>query len=68
MMAGRSICVTRVALGTVRVQRPIGMMSEVLKMAASLCRQHRTNPRGVYETHLGEPQSFMQSGRSLWSS
>jgi len=46
MMAGRSICVTRVALGTVRVQRSIGMMSEVLKMAASLCRQHGTNPRG----------------------
>jgi len=28
----------------------------------------RHQPARVYETHLGEPQSLRQSGRSLWSS
>jgi len=62
MMAGRNISVTHVALGTVRVQRTTGMMGEVLGMAASICRQQGTTPRGVYEKHLGELQTLMQRG------
>jgi hypothetical protein len=62
MMAGRNISVTHVALGTVRVQRTTGMMGEVLGMAASLCRQHHTTPRGVYREHLEDLQKLMQRG------
>jgi hypothetical protein len=61
-MAGRNISVTHVALGTVRVQRTTGMMGEVLGMAASLCKQHSTTPRGVYETHLNKLKALMQRG------
>jgi hypothetical protein len=61
-MAGRNISVTHVALGTVRVQRTTGMMGEVLGMAASLCKQHTTTPRGVYERHLEELKVLMQRG------
>jgi len=61
-MAGRNISVTHVALGTVRVQRTTGMMGEVLGMAASLCKQHATTPRGVYESHLDELKVLMQRG------
>jgi len=61
-MAGRNISVTHVALGTVRVQRTTGMMGEVLGMAASLCRQHGTTPRGVYQQHLDELKALMDRG------
>ncbi len=61
-MAGRDISVTHVALGSVRVQRTTGMMGEVVGMAASLCKKHRTDPRGVYEKHLDELKSLMSRG------
>jgi hypothetical protein len=62
MMAGRNISVTHIALGTVRVQNTTGMMGEVLGMAATLCKQHATTPRGVYEKHLNELKSLMERG------
>ncbi len=62
MMAGRNISVTHVALGTVRVQRTTGMMGEVLGMAASLCKEFSTTPRGVYENHLPKLIALMQQG------
>jgi hypothetical protein len=62
MMAGRDISVTHVALGTVRVQRTTGMMGEVVGMAASLCKKHEVDPRGVYERHVNELKQLMQRG------
>ncbi|MCX7010519.1 MAG: FAD-dependent oxidoreductase, partial [Kiritimatiellaeota bacterium] len=62
MMAGRNISVTHVALGTVRVQRTTGMMGEVVGMAAALCAQHATTPRGVFQKHLDELKQLMQRG------
>jgi hypothetical protein len=61
-MAGRNISVTHVALGAVRVQRTTGMMGEVVGLAAGLCKQHATDPRGVYEQHLEELQALMRNG------
>jgi hypothetical protein len=62
MMAGRCISVTHVALGTVRVMRTCGMMGEVVGMAASLCKKHDTNPRGVYQHHLAELKELAKRG------
>ena len=61
-MAGRCISVTHVALGTIRVMRTCGMMGEVVGMAASLCKKHGTDPRGVYREHLEELKGLMQRG------
>lgn len=61
-MAGRNISVTHVALGTVRVMRTTGMMGEVVGMAASICNDRDTNPRGVYEDHLEELKALMRKG------
>lgn len=61
-MAGRDISVSHVALGTVRVMRTTGMMGEVVGMAASLCRKHGTDPRGVYKNHLAELKELMKRG------
>jgi hypothetical protein len=62
MMAGRCISVTHVAHGAIRVQRTGGMMGEVVGMAASLCVQHSTTPRGVYQQHLEELKALLQQG------
>ncbi len=62
MMAGRNISVTHVALGTVRVQRTTGMMGEVLGLAASLCKNHGRDPRGIYEKHLAEFRELLEQG------
>ena len=37
-------------------------MGEVVGMAASLCKKHGTNPRGVYQNHLDELKSLMEKG------
>jgi hypothetical protein len=44
------------------VQRTTGMMGEVLGMAATLCKQHASTPRGVYEQHLEELKAMMRLG------
>ena len=61
-MAGRDISVTHVALGTVRVMRTGGMMGEVVGMAASLCKKHQTNPRGIYKKYLSDLKTLMKQG------
>ena len=61
-MAGRDISVTHEALGAVRVQTTTGMMGEIVGMAATLCRKHRVDPRGIYESHLEELRQLMDKG------
>jgi len=53
-MAGRDVSVTHETLGTVRVMRTCCLMGEVIGRAASLCKNHNTTPRGVYQNHLDE--------------
>ena len=64
-MAGRDISVTHVALGTTRVMRTHGMMGEVVGMAASICKKHDCDPRGVYTDHLDELKALMTKGVGL---
>ena len=64
-MAGRDISVTHVALGTTRVMRTHGMMGEVVGMAASICKKHGCDPRGVYTDHLDELRALMTKGVGL---
>ncbi|MCE2616073.1 MAG: FAD-dependent oxidoreductase [Phocaeicola sp.] len=61
-MAGRNISVTHVALGTVRVMRTTGEMGEVVGMAASICKEHHTTPRGVYQHYLDDLKVKMTEG------
>lgn len=61
-MAGRNISVSHVALGTTRIMRTTGMMGEVLGMAASICKNENTMPRGIYENHFSELEKLMEVG------
>lgn len=62
MMAGRNISVSHVALGSVRLMRTIGMMGEVLGMAASICKEESTTPRGIYENYFFRMEQLMDKG------
>jgi hypothetical protein len=61
-MAGRCISVTHEALGTVRVMRTGGCMGEIVGMAASVCKKHDIEPRGVYDQHLAELIELLRRG------
>ncbi len=61
-MAGRCISVTHGALGAVRVMRTCGTGGEIVGMAASVCKEFDTNPRGVYKKHLADLQKRMRKG------
>jgi hypothetical protein len=63
-MAGRDISVTHVALGTIRVMNTCGMMGEVVGMAAAICKENDTTPRGVYKDHLADLKKRMTKGVS----
>ncbi|MGC6455274.1 MAG: FAD-dependent oxidoreductase [Coraliomargaritaceae bacterium] len=56
MFAGRNISVSRVALGSVRVQGTTGVMGQAVGTAGALCIQHNTTPRGIYQNHIKELQ------------
>ncbi len=58
-MAGRNISVTHEALGTVRVMRTTGMMGEIVGLAAAICKEQDSTPRGVYTDHLSELKRLM---------
>lgn len=62
MMAGRDISVSHIALGTVRVMRTTSMMGEVIGMAASICKNYKTNPRGVYKNYFSKMEKLMEVG------
>ena len=57
--------VTHVALGTVRVMATLGLAGEVTGMAAKICIDKNTTPRGVYKDYLAELKSYMTTGAPL---
>jgi len=61
-MAGRDASVTHEALGTIRVMRTGGLMGEIVGMAATLCAQYDTDPRGIYTDHLEDLKALMKKG------
>ncbi|MCP4378250.1 MAG: FAD-dependent oxidoreductase, partial [bacterium] len=54
MMAGRNFSCSHIGLAGPRVMKTCGQMGIATGYAASLCIQHRTNPRGVYQNHIDE--------------
>ncbi|MBQ8060844.1 MAG: FAD-dependent oxidoreductase [Bacteroidales bacterium] len=61
-MAGRDISTTHVTLGSTRLMRTGAMMGEVVGMAASVCKEKGTTPRGVYQHYLPELKELMKKG------
>lgn len=64
-LGGRIISATHIAFSCIRVMRTLGMLGEVVGMAAAICRRHDCLPRDVYASHLAELQAAMQAGVPL---
>ena len=56
MMAGRCISVSHVALGATRVMITCGLQGQAVGTAAALCKNHRIQPRGIYQNYVADLQ------------
>jgi hypothetical protein len=61
-LGGRDISASHVALSCVRVMRTLGMLGEVIGMAATICAKENAYPRDVYETHFATLKAMMEKG------
>ncbi|HEX2951204.1 MAG TPA: FAD-dependent oxidoreductase [Armatimonadota bacterium] len=61
-LGGRHISMSHVAFSCVRVQRTLGILGEVIGMAASLCKQENAYPRDIYEKHFAKLKAMMEKG------
>jgi hypothetical protein len=61
-LGGRLISTSHVAFSAVRVMRTLGMLGEVVGIAASVCKNHKCMPRDVYQRFLEELKEEMTLG------
>lgn len=61
-IAGRCVSVTHIAHAMFRCQHTTGMMGEVVGMAAWICNEKKTLPRGVFSNHLEEMKVLLDKG------
>ena len=61
-LAGRCVSASSVAFAAVRVMRTLGMLGEVVGMAAAICAETGDTPRGVGERHLEKLKGMMRAG------
>ena len=61
-LAGRDISCSHVAFAAVRVQKTLGMLGEVVGMAAGICKEKSCLPRAVYTDHLALLKERMTKG------
>ena len=61
-LGGRLVSTSHVAFSALRVMRTLGMLGEVVGMAAAICTQKECLPRQVYTQHLEELKAKMTAG------
>lgn len=61
-LGGRIISASHVAFGSVRVMRTLGLLGEVIGMAATICAREGLYPRDVYLSRLDELKKMMEQG------
>ncbi len=61
-LGGRCLSLSHVAFSSVRVMRTLGMLGEVVGMAAEVCIRNSCFPRDVYEKYLSELNESMRQG------
>jgi len=61
-LGGRIISASHVAFSCIRVMRTLGILGEVIGMAASLCTKENAQPRDIYEKHFEKLKVMMEKG------
>ncbi len=64
-LGGRHISLTHVAFSCARVMRTLGILGEVIGMAASICAKEQVYPRDIYTTHFDKLKELMTKGISF---
>lgn len=64
-LGGRLISASHVAFSAIRVMRTLGMLGEVVGIAASICKKHLCVPRDIYLGHLEELKEAMRQGVNI---
>lgn len=64
-LGGRHISTSHVAFAAVRVMRTLGMLGEVVGMAATVCVKNNAMPRDVYTNYLDDLKTAMTRGVKL---
>jgi hypothetical protein len=68
LMAGRNVSASHVAMSATRVMLTCAVMGQAAGTAAAMCVEHRTTPRGLYQSpkHLEElQQQLLKDGAHL---
>lgn len=55
-MCGRCMSASHVAFGSTRVVAALSTLGQAVGMAAAMCKEYATTPRGIYENHMQEMQ------------
>jgi hypothetical protein len=58
-MAGRCFSCSHIGLGGPRVMNTTGQMGVAVGYAASLCKKHNINPRGIYRNYIDELKTLI---------
>lgn len=61
-LGGRIVSCTHVAFACVRVMRTLGVLGEVIGLAASICKEENCRPRDIYTTHFEKLKVLMTEG------
>ena len=61
-LGGRVVSVSHVAFSSIRVMRTLGMLGEVVGLAATLCQRNQCYPRDIYSQYLNEFKQLMEEG------
>ncbi len=64
-LGGRHISTSHIAFSCARVMRTLGILGEVIGMAASICAKKNIYPRDIYKTHLNLLKSMMEKGTAI---
>ena len=59
LMAGRNISVSRLALGSVRIQGTCAVTGQAAGTGAALCAKYQLSPRELYRTRMDEFQQIL---------
>lgn len=61
-IGGRLVSASHIAFSAIRVMRTLGMLGEVVGLAASICKEKQCYPRDIYKKYLNELKSLMKRG------
>ncbi|MFR9503728.1 MAG: FAD-dependent oxidoreductase [Rikenellaceae bacterium] len=59
LFAGRDVSVSHIALSSTRIIETCMSMGQATGVAAAICIEQKTSPRGVYQNHIDELQERM---------